>query len=100
MPLACSHSVAAGCLLGVSLGDMKSEIKTTLVGMSIVGGFVGVLGILSVFFFLEMTQNSFQGASTKYGPKFPSVPAADITKAAQCLDAYDKKWVGCTKLGQ
>lgn len=94
------HSIAAGYPLGVSLRDMKSEMKTTLVGMTIVGGFVGALGVLFVFFFLEMTQNAFQGASTKYGPNFPSVPAADITKAAQCLDTYNKKWVGCTKLGQ
>jgi hypothetical protein len=79
---------------------MKTEVKTTLIGMSIVGCFVGVLGILSIFFFKEMNENAFQGASAKYGPNFPSVPAADITQASQCLDGYDKKWIGCMKLAQ
>jgi hypothetical protein len=47
-----------------------------------------------------MNMSSLMGESPVYKPNFPSVPTTDITQAPQCLEGYDKQWVGCHKLAQ
>jgi hypothetical protein len=77
-----------------------SEMKTQLKGFTAVGIIVAVGGLVLMFFLKEMSMSTLMGASPQYKPNFPAVPTTDITTAAQCVQGYDKQWVGCQKLAQ
>ncbi len=77
---------------------MNPEIKLQLKGLTFVGMLVAAAAVILVFFFKDMTDLSFMGASDKYRPHFPAVPTTDITQAPQCAPGYDKTWIGCQKL--
>ena len=71
-----------------------------LKGLTIAGLILAAGAFVLFFFFKEMSTSSLMSASPKYGPNYPTVPAAVITEAPQCLAGYDKPWIGCQKLGQ
>ncbi len=77
-----------------------SEMNVQLKGLTAVGIILLAAAIVLVLFFKEMSSSSLMSASPKYKPNYPAVPATDITQAPQCLEGYDKKWVGCQKLAQ
>jgi hypothetical protein len=79
---------------------MNAEMKLQIKGLTAVGIILAVAAVIITVFFLEMAQNTLMGASPKYGPHFPAVPATDITQAAQCKAGYDKQWIGCMKLAE
>ena len=78
----------------------KQEIKVQLIGLSFVSGVIAIGAVVFTIFMFQMSENALMGASNKYKPNYPAVPATDITQAAQCKPGYDKTWVGCQKLGQ
>ena len=76
--------------------DQKLQVK----GLTAVGIILFAAAIVLAFFFKDMAQNALMGASERYRPEYPAIPAADITKAPQCAPGYDKTWVGCQRLTQ
>ncbi len=80
---------------------MNPEMKLQIKGLTAVGIILAVAAVIIAFFFQEMAMNTLMGRSPKYGPHFPAVPATDITRAPQCINAgYDKPWVGCQRLAE
>ncbi len=77
-----------------------SEMNVQIKGLTAVAIILTAAAIVLMLFFKEMSTTSLMGASPKYKPTFPAVPVTDTTQAPQCLDGYDRKWVGCQKLAQ
>ncbi len=77
-----------------------TEWKTQRVGLTLVAIILFAAGLQIARFMKIMNENAFMSASPVYAPKYPEVKPTDITKAAQCAEGYDKKWVGCTPLAQ
>ena len=77
---------------------MNPEMKLQIKGLTAVAIILSVAAVIIFFFFGEMAQNTLMGRSPKYGPHFPTVPATDITQAAQCTAGYEKTWIGCQRL--
>ena len=76
------------------------EKKVQVRGFTAVAIILFAAGIILAFFFEDMAQNALMGASSRYHPTYPAIPATDITKAPQCGTGYDKTWVGCQPLAQ
>lgn len=80
---------------------MNPEMKLQVKGLTVVGLMLAAAGVILFFFFIDMSQNSLMGASTRYKPVIPTVAPTDISKAPQCTHAgYDKPWIGCQSLAQ
>jgi hypothetical protein len=77
---------------------MTPEMKVQVRGLTIVGLMLGAGGIILAVFIGDMVENALMGASTKYKPVIPATAPADITRAPQCAQGYDKPWVGCQSL--
>jgi hypothetical protein len=76
------------------------EMKVQVRGLAFVGVVLFAASVILVFFLSDMADNALMGASPKYKPNFPAVPVTDITQAPQCLEGYDKPWIGCQKLAE
>jgi hypothetical protein len=79
---------------------MTPEMKTQVTGLTIVGLMLAAGAVIAAFWFHDMASNSLMGASPDYKPHFPVVKAVDISKAPQCAEGYDKRWIGCQSLAQ
>ncbi len=77
-----------------------SEMNVQIKGLTVVALILGAGAIVLTLFFKEMSTTSLMGASPKYKPTYPTVPVTNITRAPQCLEGYDKQWIGCQKLAQ
>lgn len=79
---------------------MTPEQKVTLRGLTAVGIILAAAGVVLAFFFVDMAHNALMGASDRYRPRFPEIPATNISEAPQCAAGYDKTWIGCQPLAQ
>ncbi len=77
-----------------------AELKVQKIGITVFATLLAIFGVILMFFFKDMADNTLMGASPKYKPNFPAVPVTDITQAPQCAAGYDKTWVGCQKLAE
>lgn len=77
-----------------------AEMKVQKIGFTLVGIILAVAGVIIALFIRDMSENTLMGASPIYKANFPTVPAADITRAPQCAQGYEKTWVGCHKLSE
>lgn len=75
-----------------------AQMKVQKIGFTLVGLILAGFGIVLTVFLMDMSDNALMGASPKFKPNLPAVPATDITQAPQCAQGYDKTWVGCQKL--
>ena len=78
----------------------NTDMKVQKIGFTLVGIILAIAGIIILVFLNDMADNALMGASPKFKPAIPAVPAVDITQAPQCAAGYDKTWVGCQRLDQ
>lgn len=75
----------------------QKQVKVQLIGFTFVGVVVAISAVVFSIFITQLSENALMGASPKYKPHFPAVPATDITHAQQCNPDYPSKWIGCYK---
>jgi hypothetical protein len=74
-----------------------AEMKVQKVGLTLAGLILAGFGIVLTVFLMDMSDNALMGASPKYKANIPAVPATDVSQAPQCVEGYDKNWIGCQK---
>jgi hypothetical protein len=74
-----------------------AEMKVQKVGLTLAGLILAGFGIVLTVFLMDMSDNALMGASPKYKANLPAVPATDVSQAPQCVEGYDKNWIGCQK---
>ncbi len=77
---------------------MNPEMKVQMKGFLYVGAVVIVGAMILVYYINDMASSALMGASPEFKPHFPTVPVTDITQAPQCVEGYDKQWIGCQKM--
>jgi len=74
-----------------------AEMKVQKVGLTLAGLILAGFGIVLTVFLIDMSDNALMGASPKYKANIPAVPVTDVSQAPQCVQGYDKTWIGCQK---